>query len=496
MMMLRALSTRKKDQGSYKKLGDKEATGVGLLEGKPQSVPASSSHGKSPEVEKTSSSVHPLLSFFDVRLKRKKKKTKKKSVTTAKPEFARYLEYVKEGGISPFARTIMPTFYTEPFHSQPPISNGESKQLEDGSFTRHQMSPSLYATPKDIPLPYSPTSYPPSPYIVNHKGRGPRSSSEVYVPPLHGNADMEAIAEDHTEGVRERAVWDCSPPHGNFWNEKQGRDNSNGRNGSSNGANGLEWEIYLLKSVRTKGNKEHEFEDYYNKPVSFTSNKEVEDGVGAGSSHGFSSSTGEFFDARDELSSYSGTPSSVNNIENELRTMRSSLLLETERRKQAEETLEQMQVHWRRIREQLAHAGLFVPLDPTNSQYSLNIADELRCQLEVARFVSDSLANDLAKAEIEMEMESELEAKNFEITRLSDRLHYYETVNQEMSQRNQEAIDVARRDGQKRKRRHRWIWGSIVATISLGGAVLAWSYLPTGVSSTDVAQPQPSAPLQ
>lgn len=100
--MIRALSTRK-DRGGYKKLGDEEeAARVGLLEGKPQSVPASL-HGQSPEVnkpaEKTGSSVHPLLSFFDVRLQRKKNKTKKKSTTSAKPEFARYLEYIKEGGV-------------------------------------------------------------------------------------------------------------------------------------------------------------------------------------------------------------------------------------------------------------------------------------------------------------------------------------------------------------------------------------------------------------
>ncbi|VVB18388.1 unnamed protein product [Arabis nemorensis] len=48
MMMIRALSTRKKDQGGYKKLGEEEAADVELLKGKPQSVPASS-HGKSPE---------------------------------------------------------------------------------------------------------------------------------------------------------------------------------------------------------------------------------------------------------------------------------------------------------------------------------------------------------------------------------------------------------------------------------------------------------------
>lgn len=217
-----------------------------------------------------------------------------------------------------------------------------------------------------------------------------------------------------------------------------------------------------------------------------------------------------------ELSSTdSGTPSSVNKIEAELRL---SLVMESEKRRQAEETLEQMQVQWRRLREQLAHVGLFVPLDPTRTEYVMNIADELRCQLEVTRFVSDSLDIELAKAEVEMEMASELEAKKIEIKQLSNRLHYYETVNREMSQRNQESIgstkikrmvtifariyfvfifsmlkvwliaEGGRRDGKKkRKRRQRWIWGSIAATMTLGGAVLAWPY-----SLTNVAQPQPS----
>ncbi|CAA0412461.1 hypothetical protein AtNW77_Chr5g0153661 [Arabidopsis thaliana] len=96
--MIRALSTRKV-RGSYKKLGDEEEAGAGLLEVKPESVPTNP-HGQSPKVnkpvEKTRGSAHPLFSFFDMSLKRKKKK---KSTTTAKPEFARYLEYVKEGGV-------------------------------------------------------------------------------------------------------------------------------------------------------------------------------------------------------------------------------------------------------------------------------------------------------------------------------------------------------------------------------------------------------------
>lgn len=37
-----------------------------------------------------------------------------------------------------------------------------------------RIKPALYATPKSTPLPDSPSSFPPSPYIVNHKRRGPR----------------------------------------------------------------------------------------------------------------------------------------------------------------------------------------------------------------------------------------------------------------------------------------------------------------------------------
>ncbi|KAG7539513.1 hypothetical protein ISN44_As13g031510 [Arabidopsis suecica] len=407
--------------------------------------------------------------------------------------------------------------------SKPPILNDESNQPKEKTFTRPQMSPSLYATPKEIPRPNSPSSYPPSPYIINHKARGPvlfKWDSEVNVPShpktlgeekIRGDVHVEAttslrkstslsfpiseaIAVDHTQGIPERTVWDCSPPHGKFWNEKSGRDISNGGIGSNNATSTLEWKSYLLEPVRIRADKELESENFYNSgaSVSFTSNTEVEDFGGAESSHKLATHVGEFYDACDELSTDSGMQSSVNNIESELREMRLGLLMEIERRRQAEETLEQMQVHWRRLRDQLADVGMFLPLDPTSSQYSMNLADELRCQLEVTRFVSDSLGSDLAKAEVEMEMEAELEAKNFEISRLSERLHYYETVNQEMSQRNQEAIEVARRDGQKRKRRQRWIWGSIAATITLGSGVLAWSYLPPGMLSSDEAQPQQS----
>lgn len=97
--MFRALSTRRSHQ-RYEKLGDEPA--VGALE-RSTSFPArvfGSSTKSTPEftfpdksqVKPTNkvTKSHPLFSLFNGRRKKK---------TTAKPEFARYLEYLKEGGV-------------------------------------------------------------------------------------------------------------------------------------------------------------------------------------------------------------------------------------------------------------------------------------------------------------------------------------------------------------------------------------------------------------
>ncbi|EEF46710.1 hypothetical protein RCOM_1377650 [Ricinus communis] len=69
----------------------------------------------------------------------------------------------------------------------------------------------------------------------------------------------------------------------------------------------------------------------------------------------------------------------------------------------------------------------------------LSNVEELCQQVYLARFVLGSIGMGIAKAEGEMMKEAQIEVKNFEIARLWDRLHYYEAVNREMSQRNQEA---------------------------------------------------------
>ncbi|GMY11467.1 Sodium/potassium-transporting ATPase subunit alpha-1 like [Fagus crenata] len=101
--MFRALSTRRSHR-RYEQLGDDPA--AGLLEAKLKrvtSLPAKmfgSSSKLTPEVTfpnnsqvkptKKVSKSHPIFSLFNARRKKK---------TTARPEFARYLEYVKEGGL-------------------------------------------------------------------------------------------------------------------------------------------------------------------------------------------------------------------------------------------------------------------------------------------------------------------------------------------------------------------------------------------------------------
>lgn len=61
-------------------------------------------------------------------------------------------------------------------------------------------------------------------------------------------------------------------------------------------------------------------------------------------------------------------------------------------------------------------------------------------RLVVAQVVASAVARGAARAELAQEMENVVGEKNREIARLRDKLHYYELVNHEMSQRNQEAF--------------------------------------------------------
>uniref|UniRef100_A0A2P2NG53 Uncharacterized protein n=1 Tax=Rhizophora mucronata TaxID=61149 RepID=A0A2P2NG53_RHIMU len=386
--------------------------------------------------------------------------------------------------------------------------------------SRPQISPALYATPEATPLPDSPSSFPPSPYIINHKRRGPRLLKSFSVDDVASQgktSDGDRVKEktkDAETKVADSSVAFSTPngeklvkgAHGSPTREghRNGIQPSQGEHayglhdcevGSSNEkpvcsdtSDGVDMENHVQKLVASERNGEPD--DFFDprESMSYTSNTDGEDN-GAESSVKLSASApiGEFFDAFEELSSESPQPS-FNDVEAELRGIRLSLLMEIEKRKQAEENLNNVQSQWQRIREQLALVGLTLPECPIafedgEQQVDSNPAEELCQQVYLARLVSESLGRGVARAEVEMEMEAQIEAKNFEIARLWDRLQYYEAVNREMFQWNQEAVEMARRKRKIRKRRQRWVWGSIVTAITLGTAALAWSYFPIAKGS-------------
>ncbi len=184
---------------------------------------------------------------------------------------------------------------------------------------RPQMTPALYATPKVTPLPDSPTSFPPSPYIINHKRRGPRlmksfseddvSSRQKTVEKVNGNmdnAETEVVHstddasvtfsvpgpnEEHVNGGHECEVGSCNSEPG-CSNGELG--SSNVELGSSSKSNGAAREEDSLKLERD-GDSEYFFDPQDS--LSITSNTDGEDSSGPERSMKLATPMGEFFDA-------------------------------------------------------------------------------------------------------------------------------------------------------------------------------------------------------
>ncbi|GER49425.1 hypothetical protein STAS_26668 [Striga asiatica] len=375
---------------------------------------------------------------------------------------------------------------------------------------RTQISPALYATPEPTPLPDSPSSFPPSPYIVNHKRRGPRlmkSFSEYDVATWEREADEGKVSENGNtdeKEVTERAseddgfvskkvpdvfrVDDATVPSVARENHLNGTGID--EKGNLDAENGPEGQNGMMKSVVGFDLQQDGEDDDFADPQDSMSVRSVGESEcigGAERSLNLSTPLAEFYDAWEELSSESGPQLKIPDIESELREIRLSLLMEIEKRKQAEETLCNMRNQWQKIHEKLSLLGLTLPEDLTTclleGEQHVDPAEEIWQQVYIARFVANSIGKGIAKAEAEMEMKAQIKLKNFEIARLWDRLRYYEAVNQEMSQRNQEVVEETRRLRQIRKRRQKWIWGSIATAVTLGSAVFAYSYFHSGKTS-------------
>ncbi|KAL9229559.1 hypothetical protein vseg_005013 [Gypsophila vaccaria] len=377
---------------------------------------------------------------------------------------------------------------------------------------RTQITPSLYATPEPTPLPISPTtsSFPPSsPFIVNHKRRGPRLSKSF------SEQSVAASAADvgRTRSLSEENIHVPLPLERIDDGVDEAVKKVNGDvtevvavavGGENVGRNGGGTEVGEGETKESNGVSSEregvEGEDFFDpqESMSFSSSVDMEE-YGAERSAKASTPMGEFYDAWEELSSDSGrqaAPRSISDFETEIREMRLTLLMEIEKRKHVEEALHSMQSHWQTLREKVATAGVDLPADLAveDRQSDVSVTDDICRQIHLLRVVSESIGKGITRAEVEAEMEAQLEVKNFEIARLCDRLHYYETMNREMSQRNQEAVEISRRERQTRRRRQKWVWGTIATAITLGTAALAWSYLPGGKGSSATKSSQVSDP--
>ncbi|KAK3158849.1 hypothetical protein QOZ80_2AG0142420 [Eleusine coracana subsp. coracana] len=386
---------------------------------------------------------------------------------------------------------------------------------------RTQTSPALYATPETTSLPDSPSSFPGttwSPYLINHKRRGASLAKTLSLGDCGTDSSQPQLPVTLPPLPKRSETIEVQEPEFAFQHVGNGQVEGHNAEEILDGLNGM-----LQKgsvTVNEQNPPEFEFQresfDALVKPVnvarplnaesdafcelqdsqSVASNTETDD-AGAlerwwkpSSPLGTSVGTpgAEFYDAFEEISSDGGTRSS-RCVDDDLREMRLSLLMEIERRKQAEEALESWQNEWKKLSHHLSLISLSLPsssIAENTSDSSMEPGAELCQQITVSQLVSAAIASGFARAEVESDMETIIAAKNFEIARLSDRVQYYEAANREMSQRNQEAIEMSRQQRKNRKKKQKWFWGSVGLAVTLGAAAIAWSYLPS-------PQPQASA---
>lgn len=206
-----------------------------------------------------------------------------------------------------------------------PIPNSNLERRNSTSATerrvkRPQIRPALYATPKATPLPDSPTSFTPSPYIINHKRRGPRlvkSFSEENVPlrqepdekvnenagnvetnVAHSADDVSvtftipgANQEERVNGSHDRQVGNHSSE---FGCSNGGLVSSYVDVANSSKSDSVTGEDDLFKLERG-GESENFFDPH--ESLSVTSNTDGEDNSGAERSITLTTQMGEFFDA-------------------------------------------------------------------------------------------------------------------------------------------------------------------------------------------------------
>lgn len=154
---------------------------------------------------------------------------------------------------------------------------------------------------------------------------------------------------------------------------------------------------------------------------------------------------------------------------------------EIARRIRAEEAVKLLQQRWNEAAQKCASMGFSLTpneLTPDRSR-DLHVFEHSVDSLVVARVVAGAVASAAIRAAKDEELEGIIASKNWEISRLWDKLQYVELINREMSQRNQQDIEVAQRGRRRHKRRQKWVIGGLCSALCLGTAgLLCYKYVP------------------
>ncbi|KAL7157487.1 hypothetical protein ABFS83_02G081000 [Erythranthe nasuta] len=317
-----------------------------------------------------------------------------------------------------------------------------------GAVQRHlYISPVLYSTPNQAPLPEHSSTDPltPSPYVVNHKRRRGGTEPAEFGP---GDALDSPSAND--------------------------------------GGGGLNLDDFATEnSGENDGFDDEGFLDPRNEYMSVGSDIGDNDFSGGRQFENcsFTSAQGDFFDAIDDFSSegsVSNTPSYCSRIEPELHATRLRILEEIEKRTNAEASLLLMHNQWERISNLMSRAGLTFPAPPSLTHLkegnTSSLMDQFAQEFVFISFIDEAIAKGEARAEAEEAADVIIESKDQEILRLQDKLQYYETVNHELSQR--KLVEVAQRQRAKKRSRRRWLWSFTGLSIAIGVSFLTFSYIP------------------
>ncbi|KAH0461428.1 hypothetical protein IEQ34_009003 [Dendrobium chrysotoxum] len=333
------------------------------------------------------------------------------------------------------------------------------------SAQRYFYSPALYATPDPAPIPdVSSIASSPNIYVVNHKRRDGGSRKAA---PSRAEGFEDKLEADVVNGG------DAISLSGILGKGKEKEEEEEKK------FVGWVGDAEIVEEVND------DFLDLRDSANVGPSGSDVEDGdsLRCGCLGNQPRSQDEYYDTAEDFFSdgslsYS-SPSVKRGTENELRLLKLSLIEESSKRKIAEENVLDLNKQFEKLlkclsqsrsslRESLNLVNLKNEIDPT----------EICQEFVVLKYVSEALETDLAKGEGEEAFTEIIVNKNHEISRLRDRMMYYEAMNREMSQRNLEAVDQARKRRLRRQRMRKWIWTCVGLSITAGASLLAYSYLP------------------